>query len=94
MSLLTRRALIVGGTSALVATPATIKAASLRPIRGLVICIPGVIESAGAAQAPAGSQHDGFRMIVRRNGVRVRLFTRRGNDCSDPPCDETARNLQ
>jgi bifunctional non-homologous end joining protein LigD len=28
-------------------------------------------------------QHDGFRMLVRREGVRVRLFTRSGLEWSD-----------
>lgn len=28
-------------------------------------------------------KHDGFRMIVRRDGDRVRLFTRNGHDWSD-----------
>jgi ATP-dependent DNA ligase len=28
-------------------------------------------------------KHDGFRMIVQRDGDRVRLFTRNGHDWSD-----------
>jgi bifunctional non-homologous end joining protein LigD len=42
-----------------------------------------------AAQAPAGPgwvheiKHDGYRLIVRRVGEMVRLFTRRGYDWTD-----------
>jgi ATP dependent DNA ligase domain len=47
-------------------------------------CIP-----ARAAKPPAGpgwvheSKHDGYRLQVRREGVTVRLFTRRGYDWSE-----------
>ena len=47
-------------------------------------CIPIL-----AAKPPAGSQwaheikHDGYRLIVRRDGTRVRLFTRRGYDWTE-----------
>src|SRR5215210_9003544 len=40
-------------------------------------------------KAPSGSEwiheikHDGYRLIARREGKRVRLFTRRGYDWSD-----------
>jgi bifunctional non-homologous end joining protein LigD len=36
-------------------------------------------------QTPAGRQikHDGYRVIARKDGRRVRLFTRRGFDWSD-----------
>jgi hypothetical protein len=40
-------------------------------------------------EVPAGPdwlheiKHDGYRLIVQRQGDRVRLFTRRGFDCSD-----------
>jgi ATP-dependent DNA ligase len=27
-------------------------------------------------------KHDGYRLIVQRDGARVRLFTRNGNDCT------------
>jgi ATP-dependent DNA ligase len=43
-----------------------------------------------ADKVPVGPQriheikHDGYRLIVRRQGERVRLFTRRGYDWSDP----------
>jgi bifunctional non-homologous end joining protein LigD len=47
-------------------------------------CIPTL-----AAQPPAGPdwvheiKHDGYRLIVRRDGDMVRLFTRRGHDWTD-----------
>jgi bifunctional non-homologous end joining protein LigD len=47
-------------------------------------CIPVL-----AAKPPAGPQwaheikHDGYRLIVRRDGAGVRLFTRRGYDWTD-----------
>ncbi len=41
-------------------------------------------------------KHDGYRLIVRREGERVRLFTRRGFDWTDrfPLIVETARRLR
>src|ERR1700689_3940998 len=47
-------------------------------------CIPTL-----AAKPPAGPgwaheiKHDGYRLIVRRDGETVRLFTRRGRDWTD-----------
>src|SRR5829696_3680439 len=47
-------------------------------------CIP-----TRAAKVPAGPdwiheiKHDGFRLIVQREGSRVRLFTRNGHDWTD-----------
>src|ERR1700689_1100113 len=47
-------------------------------------CIPTL-----AAKPPAGPgwaheiKHDGYRLIVRRDGATVRLFTRRGYDWTD-----------
>jgi ATP-dependent DNA ligase len=47
-------------------------------------CIPTL-----AARPPAGPEwvheikHDGHRLIVRRDGPAVRLFTRRGHDWTD-----------
>jgi hypothetical protein len=47
-------------------------------------CIPTL-----AAKPPAGPdlvheiEHDGYRLIVRLNGRKVRLFTRRGHDWTD-----------
>jgi bifunctional non-homologous end joining protein LigD len=44
-------------------------------------CIPTL-----AAKAPSGPdwvheiKHDGYRLIARRDGKAVRLFTRRGHD--------------
>jgi bifunctional non-homologous end joining protein LigD len=43
----------------------------------------------GVKAAPRGPQwvyeikHDGYRLIVRRHGGRVKLYTRRGYDWSD-----------
>jgi ATP-dependent DNA ligase len=48
-------------------------------------CIPS-----RAPKPPAGPgwiheiKHDGYRLIVRRDGEAVRLFTRRGYDWTDP----------
>src|SRR3954465_11487751 len=41
-------------------------------------------------------KHDGYRLIVQREGKRVRLFTRRGYDWSDryPLIVETALRLR
>jgi bifunctional non-homologous end joining protein LigD len=47
-------------------------------------CIPTL-----ATKAPSGPdwvheiKHDGYRLIVRRDGATVRLFTRRGHDWTD-----------
>jgi bifunctional non-homologous end joining protein LigD len=47
-------------------------------------CIPTL-----AAKPPSGPdwvheiKHDGYRLIVRRDGEAVRLFTRRGHDWTD-----------
>src|SRR5262249_45300559 len=47
-------------------------------------CIPTL-----AAQPPSGAdwvheiKHDGYRLIVHRDGDDVRLFTRRGHDWTD-----------
>src|SRR6266478_7471310 len=47
-------------------------------------CIPTL-----AAKPPSGpgwvheSKHDGYRLIVPRDGAAVRLFTRRGHDWTD-----------
>jgi bifunctional non-homologous end joining protein LigD len=54
------------------------------PIRKFQPCIP-----TPAPKVPASSdwlrevKHDGFRMIVQRDGDRVRLFTRNGHDWAD-----------
>jgi ATP-dependent DNA ligase len=60
-------------------------------------CIP-----TRGTKVPAGPdwlheiKHDGYRMIVQREGQRVRLFTRRGYDWSDryPLIVEAARKLR
>jgi len=57
------------------------------------LCIP-----TRASKPPAGPdwvheiKHDGYRLIVRRDGEAVRLFTRRGHDWSDryPAIAQTA----
>ena len=40
-------------------------------------------------------KHDGYRLMVRRDGLRVRCFTRNGNDWADrfPSIVETAAHL-
>jgi bifunctional non-homologous end joining protein LigD len=60
-------------------------------------CIP-----TRGTKVPAGAdwlheiKHDGYRLIVRREGDRVRLFTRRGYDWSDryPAIVAAARKLR
>jgi bifunctional non-homologous end joining protein LigD len=55
-----------------------------------------------ASKPPAGAQwaheikHDGYRLIVRRDGARVRLFTRRGYDWTErfPVIASAAGKLQ
>jgi bifunctional non-homologous end joining protein LigD len=55
-----------------------------RPNGFIQPCIP-----TRAAKPPAGPdwvheiKHDGYRLIVRRDGASVRLFTRRGHDWTD-----------
>jgi bifunctional non-homologous end joining protein LigD len=59
-------------------------APSRRPPGFIEPCLPTL-----AATVPAGSQwayeikHDGFRFICRRDGERVRMFSRRGNGYTD-----------
>jgi ATP-dependent DNA ligase len=54
---------------------------ALLPVGFVEPCLPSV-----RATAPCGREwvheikHDGYRLIVRRNGKRVRVFTRRGFD--------------
>ena len=54
------------------------------PPAGFNPCLPSP-----SHKAPSGSEwvheikHDGYRLIARRDGNRVRLFTRRGYDWSD-----------
>jgi bifunctional non-homologous end joining protein LigD len=51
---------------------------------------------------PSGSQwlheikHDGFRIVARKDGQRVRLYSRPGNDLTDrfPPIVETLARLR
>jgi bifunctional non-homologous end joining protein LigD len=57
---------------------------ALRPSGFVEPCLPSI-----ARKPPSGPQwlheikHDGYRLIARRDGDRVRLFTRRGYDWSD-----------
>src|SRR5215472_1876910 len=54
-----------------------------------------------ADKLPSGSQwlheikHDGFRIIARKNGAQVRLYSRPGNDLTHrfPPIVETLARL-
>jgi ATP-dependent DNA ligase len=67
------------------------------PIGFIEPCLPSPAKS-----APIGPEwvheikHDGFRLMVLRDGDRVRLFTRRGYDWSDryPRIIEAARKLE
>src|SRR5271166_1950973 len=55
-----------------------------RPIGFIEPCLPTL-----ACMVPSGPQwvheikHDGYRFICRREGDRVRVFSRRGNDYTD-----------
>ena len=59
-------------------------AAKRQPLGFIEPCIPTRV-----SKPPVGSQwsheikHDGYRLIVRKDGDRVRLFTRRGFDWTD-----------
>ena len=46
-------------------------------------CIPTRADSPGRAEWLHEIKHDGYRLIVQRDGQRVRLFTRNGHDWSD-----------
>jgi bifunctional non-homologous end joining protein LigD len=67
------------------------------PISKFLPCIP-----TRGTKVPAGRdwlhevKHDGFRLIVQRDGDRVRLFTRNGHDWSDryPWIVDAARRLR
>ena len=67
------------------------------PKRAYEPCLPTV-----ATKVPTGAEwlhelkHDGFRLIVHREGDRVRLFTRRGFDWSRrfPRIIDQARGLK
>jgi bifunctional non-homologous end joining protein LigD len=56
----------------------------LRPVGFIEPCLPSV-----AAKPPSGPgwlheiKHDGYRLMAKRAGKRVRLFTRNGNDWSE-----------
>jgi bifunctional non-homologous end joining protein LigD len=67
------------------------------PVRQFQPCIP-----TRATKVPASAdwlhevKHDGFRMIVQRDGNRVRLFTRNGHDWADryPWIVDAARRIR
>jgi len=77
--------------------PARTYIAGIMPISKFEPCIP-----TRATKVPTGRdwlhevKHDGFRMIVQRDGDRVRLFTRNGHDWSDryPWIVDAARRLR
>ena len=54
------------------------------PCRLIAPCLPS-----SAPQAPSGDEwlheikHDGFRVIARKDGTRVKLYSRPGNDLTD-----------
>jgi hypothetical protein len=56
-----------------------------------IACLPRCLPSS-SLKPPSGSawvheiKHDGYRLIARRDGKRVRLFTRRGYDWSGSRC--------
>ena len=60
-------------------------------------CLPSKVD-----RPPTGSdwiheiKHDGYRLMVRREGARVRCFTKNGNDWTDrfPTIAEAATRLQ
>ena len=68
-----------------------------RPSGFVEPCLPSKAE-----QPPSGPlwvheiKHDGYRLMVRRDGSRVRCFTRNGNDWTDrfPAIVETASHLR
>ena len=68
-----------------------------RPSGFVEPCLPSKAE-----RPPSGPlwvheiKHDGYRLMVRRDGSRVRCFTRNGNDWSDrfPAIVETASHLR
>lgn len=74
-----------------------VKSADRRPSGFVEPCQP-----AKADQPPSGPQwvheikHDGFRLMVRRQGALVRCFTRGGHDWADrfPSVVEAARRLK
>jgi ATP-dependent DNA ligase len=73
---------------------------ALRPEGFIEPCLPTLGQA-----VPSGPlwvheiKHDGYRFICRRNGDRVRVFSRRGNDYTDrvprivDTCDQGDRRL-
>ena len=70
---------------------------SLRPAGFIEPCIPTLGDKPPAGPAWVHEiKHDGYRLMVWREGDRVRLFTRRGYDWSEryPWITESARKLR
>jgi ATP-dependent DNA ligase len=74
-------------------------------LRKVVSRVPGFIEPCRPSKAPkppSGPQwvheikHDGFRLMVRRDGSRIRCFTRNGHDWGDrfPAIVEAASRIR
>ena len=69
----------------------------MRPSGFIKPCLPSKV-----SRVPSGSlwvheiKHDGYRLMVRRDGDRVRCFTRGGHDCADrfPAIAEAAARLK
>ena len=68
-----------------------------RPSGFIKPCLPSKV-----SRPPSGSlwvheiKHDGYRLMVRRDGLRVRCFTRNGNDWADrfPSIVEAAARIE
>jgi ATP-dependent DNA ligase len=75
----------------------TYPAAHALPLGFVPLCLP-----TNAGQPPSGVvwlreiKHDGFRVIARKDGARVRLYSRPGNDLTDrfPLIVETLSRLR
>ena len=69
----------------------------MRPSGFIKPCLPSKV-----SRPPSGAlwvheiKHDGYRLMVRRDGLRVRCFTRNGNDWADrfPSIVEAAARLK
>jgi ATP-dependent DNA ligase len=68
-----------------------------RPIRadGFVDpCIPRAVKPPVGPDWVHEIKHDGYRLIVRRDGKVVQLFTRRGYDWTDRARDQRGRLMR
>ena len=55
-----------------------------RPLGFIEPCLPTLADTVPTGpQWAYGTKHDGFRFICRRDGDRVRVFSRRGNDYTE-----------